>query len=125
MSQFDDLAAEQADVLVEYLGEREGVVLADGKKFDAVVGTIQTEDEQVVVGTSERTSQRDVCQIVVSCPPGTLTVKSKIIILKHAADGDDAQAFYVRSLDRETEAMTTATCWRERLAKVQRRGLEA
>jgi len=137
MSMFDSLMREGGvPTLMGALGDAEGVTIETPtgvRTYPAAVGPLRTEEGTSFVGTIERTVNRDVCQVRIDCPRGTFHVQQKLIVAKHTSGappgGDmsahDGQAFHVRSIDGELESLTTLTCWRESLAKLQRRGVEA
>lgn len=130
MGYFDELAEEFADTFVEFLGDDEEIEIetpAGKKKFPGVFGGLRRETVQSINGGLESTSERDVCQGLVQCPPGTIQVNTRMTLFKHTT-GDQStfgqQSFYVRSVDGSDHGMTTCTVWREQLSKLQSRGLE-
>lgn len=103
--------------MLSSLGEPEAVEISD-KKFPAIVGALRQENVDVAFGTTEQTSQRDICQAHIECPLELLGVKTKVIVAKYGGP------FYVRSIDKANGVIVTVQLWRESLAKVQRRGTE-
>jgi len=130
MSEFDVHESACADDMIVHMGEIEGVELvtvAGEVKRDAVVGSLRTEAIETIVGGSEQTLHRDICQVQVRCQPGEIGTRQRIYIHKYF-DGDDSQrdrqSFHVLRLIGVTDSWTTFEAARDSLAKWQRRGVE-
>lgn len=126
MSEFDVLEAAYAPELAVHLGDEQGVELG-GIKYTAIIGRLRVEQVELVIGSQEEISFRDVCQVSVQCPAGTISIDQQMIVEKYTT-GDASlrhtQAFSVRSILSVTGAWTTAEAWRESLVKRQRSGTE-
>lgn len=130
MSLFDTLAAAYADDLVAHLGDEAAahVLVADKyQPFPAIVGRLRVENVEVARGTSVATEQREVCQVSLRCPAGTIHPKTRLWLRLYAATDEfnESEVFYVRTIDSVTPGLTTVQAWREMLAKVQRRKVES
>lgn len=118
MSDFDEFAADSAEMLVEFMGDTEAVLI-DGKKYSAAVGALATEEVTEFAGSSERTTHRDNCRLLITCPPGTVGLGSRMTVAAYPSS-----SFYVRSIVSVTPTTTTVEAWRSSLAKVQSKGTE-
>lgn len=123
-----DFADQSRDMIRIYAVPAVDLSLAEigGVEYRAMLGPLRVEDVPIVDGTQERWVTRDVCRAAILCAPGTVTPKTKIILVKHTQheSTQDIEAFYVRLIESVTDALTVVDAWRESLTKVQRRGVE-
>lgn len=130
MSEFDVHEVAFAADLVNYLGDEDAVTvdtLGAARSLPAIVGRLRVEEITLLRGNVEETSYRDVCQVSIAAPPGTVTLKSRLKVARYTTgdkDTHDRQVFHVRTIDSMTDGWTTAQVWRESLAKVQQRNVE-